>query len=269
MSFIRMFAVALPLLAPPAAVLAQPVDCPELFAGGQPPALMNPKLAARTSMLCNDAYATLASGVTKGAVWSAERLTSEGLAGARGMQRQGLFHADGRLPADDRAELGDYRRSGYDRGHMAPSGDMPDGRAQQQSFSLANMVPQSAALNRGVWSAIEERVRRLAERRGELFVVTGPAFAGARIGSIGLGGVLVPTSTWKAVHDPGTGGTGAYVCTNTETPVCEVTPVAFLIRTVGIDPFPGVPEREKETAMALPAPGGRRYGHDIRGAGPR
>ena len=34
---------------------------------------------------------------------------------------------------------------------MTPSGDMPDGDAQADSFSLANMVPQTPELNRGVW----------------------------------------------------------------------------------------------------------------------
>src|SRR3978361_1380411 len=50
-------------------------DCDALFAGGQSPALLNPRLAERTTMLCNDAYAVLASGVTHGPLWSAEHLT--------------------------------------------------------------------------------------------------------------------------------------------------------------------------------------------------
>ena len=83
-----------------------------------------------------------------GPLWSAEHLTADGVARARGLERQGTFHEDERLSPDDRASLTDYERSGYDRGHMAPSGDMPDLDAQQQSFSLANVVPQTAALNR-------------------------------------------------------------------------------------------------------------------------
>lgn len=37
-------------------------SCPQLFQSGQPPALINQKLALRSTLLCNDAYASLASG---------------------------------------------------------------------------------------------------------------------------------------------------------------------------------------------------------------
>jgi endonuclease G len=120
---------------------AQAGTCNPIFASQPPPALLNARLAERTTMLCNDAYAALASGLTRGPLWSAEHLTADALAGARTLPREGRFHADERLPLDDRAERPDYTRSGYDRGHMAPSGDMPDANAQQQSFSLANVGP--------------------------------------------------------------------------------------------------------------------------------
>jgi endonuclease G len=72
--------------------------------------------------------------------------------------------------------------------------------------------------------------------------------------SIGADGVLVPTSTWKAVYDPQADGTGVYVCQSTKRPRCAVVLVAALIRTVGIDPLPGLPEGIKATAMTLPKP---------------
>ncbi|MBE7213004.1 MAG: DNA/RNA non-specific endonuclease [Gluconacetobacter diazotrophicus] len=245
--------------APPPAV-----SCPRFFPGGQPPALRNPKLLPRTTLLCNDAYAVLASGITRGALWSAEHPTAASLEGARHTPRQGEFHPDDRLPDGDRGELEDYRRSGYDRGHMAPSGDMPDETAQGQSFSLANMVPQRGALNRGVWAGIEMAVRELATKEGELFLVTGPAFKGSRLATIGPDAVLVPTSTWKAVYDPRTGGTGVYVCKNTQHPTCNTVSVAALIRNTGIDPFPALPDSSKQTAMALPPPEDSPYapGHN-------
>ncbi len=201
----------------------------------------------------------LASGITHGALWSAEHPTAESLAAARSTPRQGAFHSDDRLPPDYQAQLDDYRRSGYDRGHMTPSGDMPDDQAQQQSFSLANMVPQTPALNRGLWERIESAVRGLAVREGELYVVTGPAFQGQRLQSIGPDAVLVPTSTWKAVYDPRAHGAGVYVCLNTQQPSCSTVSVATLARVVGVDPFPALPDAIKQTAMTLPPPSPSHY----------
>ena len=99
-------------------LLAEAPACPQFFAGGQPPALVNSRLAQRTTLLCNDAYAVLASGVTHGAIWSAERPTAATVAAARDTVRESQFYPDPRLPAADQAHLEDYRRSGFDRGHM-------------------------------------------------------------------------------------------------------------------------------------------------------
>ena len=66
--------------------------------------------------------------------------TTASLAAAGATPRQGDFHPDDRLPETDQAQLVDYRQSGFDRGHMTPSGDMPTKTAQEQSFSLANIV---------------------------------------------------------------------------------------------------------------------------------
>ncbi|MGI4940859.1 MAG: hypothetical protein ACRYHQ_09910 [Janthinobacterium lividum] len=38
--------------------------------------LVNPRLAQWTTLLCNDAYAALACGVTHGALWSAAHPTA-------------------------------------------------------------------------------------------------------------------------------------------------------------------------------------------------
>ena len=94
------------------------VLCPALFAGGQPPALLNPRLAQRTHGLCYDAFATLDSGVTRGPLWSAEHPTRDSLEAARRQVRVNLFHPEDALPPEDRAELEDFLRYGYDRGHM-------------------------------------------------------------------------------------------------------------------------------------------------------
>ena len=122
------------------------------------------------------------------------------------------------------------------------------------------MVPQTPQLNRGIWEGIESAMRHLVEQQGELFLVTGPAFVGQELKSIGADGVLVPSSTWKAVYDPRTGGAGVYVCKNTRTPTCVVISVAALVEAVGIDPFPALSPVVKATAMALPQPEAGQYG---------
>ncbi len=231
--------------------------CPALFAGVHPPALLNPKLAQRTHGLCYDAFAVLNSGITSGPLWSAEHPTAASLEAAREMRRVNLFHPEDALPPEDRAELEDYARSGYDRGHMTPSGDMPTPAAQEQSFSLANVVPQAPMLNRGVWERIESAVRRLARREGELYVVTGPVFQGSNLQAL-RGRVLVPSATFKAIYDPAVDGAGAYVCTNTNEPECRVVSITQLASLAGIDPFPAVAASVKEISMHLPQPRPRR-----------
>lgn len=216
-------------------------------------------------LLCNDGFAVSSSSVTRGALWSAERLTRASVDAARRTRRENRFHSDARLPPGGRAELSDYARSGLDRGHMSPSGDMPTSQAQQQSFSLANMIPQAPALNRGSWERIESAVRRLARRRGELYVVTGPVFTGTQVNTIGDNRVLVPTATWKAIYDPRIQAAGAYLCSNTDHPTCQVLSINALAGQVGIDPFPGLPAAAKARLLPLRLPedgagGSRRPG---------
>jgi len=78
---------------------------------------------------------------------------------------QSQFHPDKSIPSAERAELRNYARSGYDRGHVAPSADMFDMQSQHESFSLANMVPQEPSVNRRIWGAVELTTRKLTKGR--------------------------------------------------------------------------------------------------------
>ena len=112
MTIARLLALTVILFIGPVEASAQPVACPQLFFAGQPLALLNAKLAQRTTLLCNGAYAVLASGVTHGAIWSAERPSAATVSAARSLQRESQFYLGGRLPFADQAQLADYRRSG-------------------------------------------------------------------------------------------------------------------------------------------------------------
>ena len=108
--------------------------CPQFFAGGQPP-VVKPQPSQRA--LCYDAFAILHSGQSKTAVYVAQKLNRAAIEDAD-EKRTNKFFADARLPAAERATLEDYRGSGYNRGHLAPAGQMPTVQAMAQSFSLAN-----------------------------------------------------------------------------------------------------------------------------------
>src|SRR5689334_6495975 len=124
-TLMRALLLAAPLLTT-GATQASSTTCPQQFLGGEAPALTNPKLAAQTRELCYSGYAVLHSGLTRTPLWSAEHLTRERIESARETAWINTFHPDPNLPESERAELSDYARSGFDRGHMAPSGDMPD-----------------------------------------------------------------------------------------------------------------------------------------------
>ncbi len=244
-------AVALALL--PLAAGAAPTACPGHFVGGTAPDLTNPRLAGKAREICHSGYAVLHSGVTRTPLWAAEHLTRGDVEAAAGFERRGAFHAEPGLPADERARLSDYERSGYDRGHMAPSEDMPDPQAQYESFSLANVVPQDPHLNRHLWAGIERLVRGLARERGELHVVTGPVFRGETLEALN-GRVLVPTGVFKAVYDPGRGQAAAYLAPNAAGGEWRLVSLSELQGTTGIDLFPGLPAAAKDRPMDLPSP---------------
>jgi endonuclease G len=253
------------IIAAAGSAVGQQTNCPQHFEDGAAPALVNPKLANRTREICYSGYAVLHSGITRTPLWSAEHLTRDRVEGAREMVRKNDFHPDPHLPIGERSELSDYSRSGFDRGHMAPSGDMPDRQSQDESFSLANMVPQNADDNRGLWSDLEQTVRNLARKDGDLFVVTGPIFQGAQLQSL-HGRVLVPTSIFKAVYDVKRNQAGAYVARNESGNQFQRISVIELKGLTGIDVFPGLPESVKGVAMDLPSPAAphrrhRKYEH--------
>ena len=93
-------------------------SCTEPFADAKAPVITNPKMTTKYRELCNQAYAVGHSGITRTPLWAAEHLTRDRLMQGKGLKRTNSFRADTRLPYGERAELSDYARSGYDRGHL-------------------------------------------------------------------------------------------------------------------------------------------------------
>ncbi len=103
--------------------------CPAFFHGGERPRLVNPKLRIQTQPLCFSAFAVLHSGLARAPLYAAEHLTRQSVASARSVDRLDAFHDEDRIPEAMRSRLDDYVHSGFDRGHLAPAGDMPTAEA--------------------------------------------------------------------------------------------------------------------------------------------
>lgn len=226
-------------------------DCGQNFYQSTAPDYINQNLLKQSVPLCFNGFATLYSGVTRTPLWSAEYLTRNRLSRAEEIPREDSFHSESRLPSRMQAQLSDYKGSGYDRGHLAPNADMANKSQQYDSFSLANIIPQTPENNRYVWKNIESVTRYLTKKYGEVYVVTGVAFSGNKVTQIN-GRVMVPSHTFKAIYVPSTGEAGAYYAPNDDSKRLEVISIDELALLSGIDVFPRISAQAKATAMLLP-----------------
>lgn len=197
-------------------------------------------------MLKRTGYTASYNTQTKQPNWVGWRLTADHVTGP--YKRNGIkFHEDEDVP-EPRATDADYRSSGYDRGHMCPSGDNKwSQEAQEQSFLFTNICPQLHGLNAGDWNEMEQQCRKWAEREGEIYIVCGPIFySSARHKKIGKNKIPVPEAFFKVVlslkgepkaigfiykNQSGNRPKGDYVNT-----------VDQVERITGIDFFPSLPD---------------------------
>ncbi len=177
--------------------------------------------------------------------WVAWHLTADHTTGP--YKREGIkFHEDEEVPTP-RAVDWDYARSGYDRGHMCPSGDNKWSRlAQEQSFLFTNICPQNGGLNRGDWNEMENQCRRWAKRYGDIYIVAGPIFYKNSSKTIGKNRVAVPDAFFKVVLCmQGTPKAIGFIYKNVEgdrPKDAYVNSVDEVERITGIDFFPALPD---------------------------
>lgn len=93
---------------------------------------------------------------------------------------------------------GDYKGSGYDRGHMTPNHAMISRYGEgirKLTFLMSNIAPQTPSLNRGVWRDVEHRIADLwTARYGEIWVVVG-----CIPGMTKINGVDIPKSFYQVI----------------------------------------------------------------------
>jgi endonuclease G len=192
-----------------------------------PPQIGN---GAKVDLVCHHGYLSALDPQTKVPRWVAYDLTGPHTLGCHPRTGQ-QFAVDALAPAEDQATLKDYPRSGYDLGHMAPNQDFSwDREEQKDSFSFANVSPQSPGLNRQQWERGEEIVRAWAYQRGDIEVYVGPILR-ANDKRIGKESINVPTAFFKIAVDRSSGEGIGFVMAQK---VIKKGPIAPFVMTVAV-----------------------------------
>lgn len=149
------------------------------------------------------------------------------------------------------ANADDYAKSGYDRGHLAPAGDMGwSEKSMVESFYYSNMSPQLPGFNRGIWKRLEDLVRDWAVENESIYVVTGPILK-KDLQTIGANKVSVPEKYYKVVLDykePNLKAI-AFILPNEsskESLTKYVVSIDSVEKLTGIDFFPKLENKEEE-----------------------
>lgn len=142
--------------------------------------------------------------------WVAEHLTARNVCNRDLDRGRCEFVGDPSVHPLFAASNDDYRKSGYDRGHLAAAANH---RSSQDSmcatFFLSNMSPQvGSGFNRDAWEHLEEYSRHQIKLYKNVYIITGPLFLPkleadnqlyVKYKLIGQNRIAVPTHYFKVI----------------------------------------------------------------------
>lgn len=164
---------------------------PELYGD----TLYMPRIDSSEIFISHFAYDLAYNELHEQAKWVFYKLDSSRINGP--ISRTDKFKIDPLIETGS-ANHNDYRGSGFDRGHLAPAGDMTWSlQAMNESFYYSNMSPQVPSFNRGIWRKLESKVRSWVTDFDSIYVTTGPVLE-LNLSSIGEG-VSVPNYFYKSL----------------------------------------------------------------------
>ena len=158
-----------------------------------------------------------------------------------------LFIEDAKVKTGS-ADWRNYKRSGYDKGHLCPAGDRKfNKKAFDETFLTSNISPQKHNFNDGVWNRLEQKVRYWATKYNDIYVVTGGVLEKG-LQTIGKEDVAVPNYFYKVILDNSSGNykmIGFLVpAIDSDKPLYSfVVPVDEIEKRTGIDFFPKLDDK--------------------------
>ncbi len=145
------------------------------------------------------------------------------------------------------ADWRNYKKSGYDRGHLYPAGDRTISyEAYNETFLTSNISPQNHDFNAGIWNRLEQKVRFWAEKYDGVYIVTAGVLKG-NMKTIGDENVSVPNEFYKIVVDVSDGNYKAIAFVIPNKPSSEsfyeyAVSIDEIEAKTGIDFFPNLPD---------------------------
>lgn len=202
-------------------------------------------MPAADQVLFNRHYVLGYSYYFRQAKWALEIVDPDNV----GVDRSDNFRPDYRIPEAFRADLVDYVKSGYDRGHLVASANQIETQLQNsETFLLSNMSPQKPNFNRQAWGQLESEIRNLDVKKNilETYVICGPIFyfdkAVVSIGSEDSNEVTIPVphAYFKSVlteNNRGTINMWSFILPNKKT---NKSLEDFLVPTVFVEKLAGI-----------------------------
>ena len=180
------------------------------------------------------------------AEWVAYELKKEYL--KNGNYKRPYFIEDPKVTTGS-ADWRNYKKSGYDKGHLCPAGDMEfDVNAYNDTFYTSNISPQKHDFNSGIWNRIEQKTRYWADKYNDIYVVTGGVLKDSDK-KIGTEEVSVPTHFYKIILAKSGNKNKAIAFLvpnqNSDNSIYDfVVPIETIEKMTGIDFFPNVKNLE-------------------------
>lgn len=207
-----------------------------------------PQLKPNEYVISHLAYSLSYNELNEQANWVAYELTNEETNSI--FKRNNKFIVDPQVKTES-ANNNDYLASGFDRGHLAPAGDMEwSATAMEESFYYSNMSPQEPSFNRGVWKRAEELVRNWAIEYKSIYIVTGPVLSD-NLPTIGPNKVSIPKYYYKVILDYHKGfvkGVGFVIPNTGSKELLETFAISIdsVEKVTGINFFPLLPDLQEK-----------------------
>jgi endonuclease G len=114
------------------------------------------------------------------------------------VERDDCFYADTDVPEPYRVQPNDFKNTGYDKGHLAPSAAIDFSRkSNEQTFAMSNIALQHPKLNRQAWGSLENTIRNWTKSKGKLMVISGPIYTDK---PDTIKDIPIPTAFYKIIY---------------------------------------------------------------------